>query len=270
MLAAVLAFVRPAALVDDPTSYMGHDRSGVPHYARLPYTVEDRQLLHDAFGITTPTQLYLSDSSALRLLKYDTEEKRCFSCFVDSYRIGFVSLRRRGETWDAFERRVRAMRRQDFPASAFVTYHALDALDPDARPAFEALLAAGRRAGFQLNVGETYRTTAREAWLLHEGGGRTFTATSMHSYGRAVDISVGDGNPARHGTRRRWIAFRRFVISQNGGRFRLMGTPERTWDWPHVELPSPAIGFHSIGEALSSASSCTECVFPPHLPGAVP
>ena len=56
------------------------------------------------------------------LLKYDTEEKRCFSCFVDSYRVGFVSLRRRGETWEAFESRVRGMRHQDFPASAFVTW----------------------------------------------------------------------------------------------------------------------------------------------------
>src|SRR5438270_13194055 len=126
----------PAVPVDDPTSYMGHGGNGVPHYAQRAFSEQQRRLLHDAFGITTPTRLYLSDSSGSRILKYDTEEKRCFWCYVDSYRIGFVSLRRRGETWEAFERRVRAMRREDFPESAFTTYNTLDALDPDARPAF--------------------------------------------------------------------------------------------------------------------------------------
>ena len=43
------------------------------------------------------------------------------------------------------------------------------------------------------------------------GDGLTFTATSMHSSGRAIDVVVGDGNPSHRRTRVRWIAFRRWV-----------------------------------------------------------
>ena len=37
--------------------------------------------------------LYLSDSADSRVLKVDTREKQCETCYVNSYRLGFVSLR---------------------------------------------------------------------------------------------------------------------------------------------------------------------------------
>ena len=224
------------------------------------------------------------------MLKFDTREKRCRSCFVDSYRIGFASLRRPGETWDDFEARIRRMSPRDFPESARRVDTSLQDLDPDARPSFAALLDEGRRAGFRLAIRETYRTPAREALLFQAGRGRTYTATSMHSYGRAVDIVIDDGNPAHAATHADWVRFRRFVANYADGKFRLIGAVDRTWDWPHVELPGAALGFHSVDEALAFAARCTSdsaraapptalslrgaavdpCVFVPHLGPARP
>jgi hypothetical protein len=67
------------------------------------------------------------------------------------------------------------------------------------------------------------RGSERQSHLLVSGGGLTFTATSKHSSGRAVDVIVGDGNLKHLRTRARWIAFRRWVSGYEGGRFRLVG-----------------------------------------------
>src|SRR5258708_35730695 len=83
-------------------------------------------------------------------------------------------------------------------------------LDPEARPEFERMLHDARAAGFSPHVVATYRSPEREAFLMAKGGGRTHTLTSDHSYGRAVDISIDDGNLHRAVTRRDWIAFRRW------------------------------------------------------------
>jgi hypothetical protein len=32
-----------------------------------------------------------------------------------------------------------------------------------------------------------------------------------------------------------------------------MGTPERSWDWPHVELADGPLGFRSVEELLQAA-----------------
>jgi hypothetical protein len=54
--------------------------------------------------------------------------------------------------------------------------------------------------------------------------------------------------------------------------FRILGKVDRTWDWPHVELPSAEIGFGSIEEAVARGRAClaagatTSCNFAPHLP----
>jgi hypothetical protein len=115
----------------------------------------------------------------------------------------------------------------------------------------------------------------REALLMALGGGRTHTLTSMHSYGRALDVVVDDGVLAHARTRADWIAFRRWVpryAVAPGRSFRILGTPERTWDWPHVELPSDSIGFGTIEEALDRARRClarppeVPCNFAAHLP----
>jgi hypothetical protein len=108
-----------------------------------------------------------------------------------------------------------------------------------------------------VRVTETRRTPERQAWLLARGRSRTLTLTSAHMTGRAADIVVGDGDLARAATRRQWVAFRRWAQAYGGGdRFRLIGTPERTWDWAHVELAHDPHGFRSIDDALAAASNC--------------
>ncbi|MFN2563386.1 MAG: hypothetical protein ABR499_00070 [Gemmatimonadaceae bacterium] len=262
--------------------YTGTDARGIPHYARRTFTGEERRLLRDIYGIEDPNQLYVSDSTEDGLLKYDTRVKRCRTCYVNSYRVGFVSVRRPGESWEEVERRVRAMRPRDFPAAARAGSNTSTAdLDPDVRADAERMLADARRAGFALRVGATYRSPEHEAYLMAIGGGRTLTLTSLHSYGRAIDVVVGDGNLRRRATRAQWIAFRRWITRYKDDEFRILGTPERTWDWRHVEMPTSAIGFRTIEAALARARACagaagtalgspgrgtSPCDFAPHLP----
>jgi hypothetical protein len=262
--------------------YTGTDARGIPRYARRTFTDEERRLLRDVYGVADPNRLYVSDSTEDGLLKYDTRIKRCRTCYVNSYRIGFVSVRRRGESWDEVERRVRAMRPRDFTAAARASSNTSTAdLDPDIRGDVERMLADARRAGFALRVVATYRSPEHEAYLMAIGGGRTHTLTSLHSYGRAIDVVVGDGNLRRRATRAQWIAFRRWVTVYKGDDFRILGTPERTWDWRHVEMPTASIGFRTIDAALDRARACawlaetasssvsrriSPCDFAPNLP----
>ncbi len=268
-----------------PPPYAGTDARGIPRYARRTFTNEERRLLRDIYGIEDPNRLYVSDSTEDGLLKYDTRVKRCRSCYVNSYRIGFISVRRHGESWEQAERRVRAMRRRDFSAAERVSSNRSTAdLDPDIREDVERMLADARRAGFALRVVATYRSPAHEAYLMAIGGGRTHTLTSLHSYGRAIDVVVGDGNLRRKATKAQWIAFRRWVTAYKGNDFRILGTPERTWDWRHVEMPTGSIGFRTIEAAIARARSCarsaetastsprggvSRCDFAPHLPSRI-
>lgn len=186
----------------------------------------------------------------------DTERDPGAGRLVRPYRVGAPSVRLPGETWEQLERRLATLRPEDFPGSAAVADTALASLDPDARPEFERMLAAARRAGHRVKVAETHRTAERQAYLLVSVGGLTFTATSKHGSGRAVDVVVRDGNLKSRRTRARWIAFRRWVTEYQGGRFRVIGLPEKSWDWPHVALPAP-MGYRSI-EALLLAAQTTE------------
>jgi hypothetical protein len=250
--------------------YTGTDARGIPHYARRTFSDEERRLLRDTYGIEEPSRLYVSDSTEDGLLKYDTRLKRCRTCYVNSYRVGFISVRRPRESWEQAERRVRAMRRRDFTAAARASSStSTAALDPDIRGDVERMLADARRAGFALRVAATYRSPEHEAYLMAIGGGRTYTLTSLHSYGRAIDVVVGDGNLGRRATRTQWIAFRRWVTAYKGDDFRILGTPERTWDWRHVELPTASVGFRTIEAALARARACggATCDFAPRLPG---
>ena len=264
-----------------PPPYTGTDGRGVPRYARRTFTDEERRLLRDIYGIEDPNRLYVSDSTEDGLLKYDTRVKRCRTCYVNSYRIGFISVRRPGESWEQVERRVRAMRPRDFPPAArAVSNRSIADLDPDIRDDVERMLADARRAGFAVRVVATYRSPEHEAYLMAIGGGRTLTLTSLHSYGRAIDVVIGDGNLRRKATRAQWIAFRRWVTRYQGDDFRILGTPERTWDWRHVEMPTASVGFRTIEAALGRARACaaasgspsrgvSRCDFAPHLPSRV-
>jgi hypothetical protein len=231
-------------------------------------------VLRDAFGVVSPSHLYISDSTPDGLLKYDPEPKHCSTCYVNSYRIGFVSIRKPGESWDDLERRVSALRGSSFSPSLLVTSSSVTAMDPEVQDEVRQMLDAARRAGFHPRVISTYRSPEQEAMLMARGGGRTHTLTSLHSYGRAIDISIGDGNLTNASTRRSWIAFRQWVTRFHGNDFRILGQPDRSWDWPHVELPSDRIGFRSVDDAIASGRGCLAraasraCEFLPHLPPA--
>lgn len=256
--------------------YTGIDAHGIPRYARRAFTREERTLLRQVYGVEDPNRLYVSDSTAVGLLKYDTQLKRCATCYVNSYRVGFVSIRRPGESWDQMERRVRGMKPSDFPRPAHVATVSLATLDPEIQHDVKRMLVDARAAGFHTNVLATYRSPEREAYLMAIGGKRTHTLTSLHSYGRAIDISIGDGNPYHNRTRTTWIAFRKWIMAYHRGEFRVIGMAARTWDWNHVEVPSERVGFRSIHAAIARARTCRNpaadgaahvtCDFQPHLP----
>jgi hypothetical protein len=259
----------------DVASYEGVDERGIPHYATIPVSSADSLVLRRAYGIEEPRRLYVSDLTEEGILKYDTKVKRCRTCYVNSYRVGYVSVRQPGESWEEAEHRVRSSPPRDFTGGATPASTSTADLDPDVRPIAEGMLRAARGAGFRIRVTATYRSPLREAYLMAEGHGRTHTLTSNHSYGRALDIVVDDGDRRHARTRRDWIAFRRWVThyrTPTGVPFRLLGRLDHTWDWPHVELPTRTIGFDTIDEAIARARRClapasaVPCNFPPHLP----
>ncbi len=256
-------------------AYEGVNSRGIPNYTTVVLSAADARVLRRAYGIEEPHRLYVSDSTAEGILKYDTQLKRCLACYVNSYRVGYVSVRKPEESWDQAERRVRTTPPSVFAGNAHAVSHSTADLDPDVRALSEAMLHAARAAGFRLHVSTTYRSPLQEAFLMAEGGGRTHTLTSNHSYGRALDIVVDDGNRKHWRTKRDWIAFRRWVVryrTATNESFRVLGQMDHTWDWPHVELPSATIGFGSIDEALARGRAClapvptVPCNFPPHLP----
>ena len=274
-VSSVTASTAQPTLDSTAEAYEGVDARGIPHYATVTLSSADADVLRRAYGIEEPHRLYVSDSTEEGILKYDTQRKRCLTCYVNSYRVGFVSVRRPGESWEQTERRVLSTPARVFTGGAYPSSTSTADLDPDVRPVAESMLRDARGAGFHLRVAATYRSPLREAFLMAEGRGRTHTLTSNHSYGRALDIVVDDGNRAHPRTRQDWIAFRRWVThyrTPTGQSFRVLGRLDHSWDWPHVELPSSTIGFDTIDEAVARARSClapgalVSCNFPPHLP----
>jgi D-alanyl-D-alanine carboxypeptidase len=252
--AAIRAVTEPAYPL---ASYAGRDEAGVPRYIQRVFSAEERDLLRKHFGIEEPGRLYLSDTSSNAYLNYDTERDPGAGRLVRSYRVGAPSVRLPGETWEELERRLAQMRPDDFPASARVADSSLSSLEPEIREAFDRMLAAARTAGHRVRVVETLRSAERQAYLVAAGGGVTFTATSKHSFGRAIDVVVGNGSLKNRRTRARWIAFRRWVTLYDGGRFQLIGEPDKSWDWPHIELGSP-LGYRSIEALLLAARRADE------------
>ncbi len=238
-----------------PESYMGRDEDGVPHYIQRAFSSEERQLLREQFGIEDPSRLYLSDSSSHRYLVYDTERDRK-GVLVMSARIGVASVRRPRESWEQLERRVRRMRASSFDPAVRRPDTSLASLNPAIRSQTERMLAAARQAGFRVRVAETDRSPERQAYLLSRRRGRTYTATSHHTGGRAVDVVVGNGNLRHRRTRRQWVEFRRWLLEYGGESFRIIGTPEVTWDWSHIEIRGGPSGPQSVEELLAAARSC--------------
>ena len=245
-------------------------------------TSDDRALLHAVFGIDDVARLFVPEATPRGVLRYAARTPGCATparrgCRYALVRVGLAAPRRPAESWDEFVTRIARGGMGAWPAGARSYYSGLDALDAEARPAFQLLVAAARRAGFPVRVAETYRSPERQTMLLARLDGRTATATSIHSYGRAADLVIGDGRLDRAATMRTWIAFRRWVVRRADGAFRLVGTPDHTWDWPHVELAYPVLGFRSVGALLVAARACQakagslaeageRCTLRPHVP----
>ena len=261
-----------AAHAISPARYTGSDDRGVPHYYQGNLSPDAISVLRRAFGVVVASHLYISDSSRAGLLKYDPQAKRCASCYVNSYRIGFTSIRRPGESWEDLERRLRKTTRGSFARSSLVTSSSVSMMDPAVQAEVTQMLDAAHHAGFLTHVVSTYRSAEQEALLMRGGGGRTHTLTSLHSYGRAIDVQIDDGRLGNPSTRRHWVAFRQWVTRFHGNHFHVLGSADKSWDWPHVELPSDKIGFRSIEAAVAAGQKCLSdrspraCEFLPNLP----
>jgi hypothetical protein len=48
------------------------------------------------------------------------------------------------------------------------------------------------------------------------------------------------------------------VTATRGDTVRLIGTPDRSWDWPHIEYVDGPPGFRSIEELLGAARWCRD------------
>ncbi|GJG86203.1 hypothetical protein tb265_13840 [Gemmatimonadetes bacterium T265] len=259
----------------DPTDASGRVR-WIGREADRTLAPEDRTLLRTVFGIDDVRRIYIPTTTPDDVLRYAAHAPGCpdgggpndgqpttrgGACRIVGVRIGLAAPRDPGETWDAFTGRVEhGGPRAWTSAGGRTAYAGLDALDPDARPAFERMIADARDAGFPVHVRETYRTPERQAAILARNDGRTTTLTSAHSLGRAVDISIGDGRVSRRSTHRTWVEFRRWVLGQQNGAFRLIGTPESTWDWPHIEYVGATsgapLGYRTLDALVAAARAC--------------
>ncbi|HUR95227.1 MAG TPA: hypothetical protein VMY76_11620 [Gemmatimonadales bacterium] len=256
-LAAVPPMGDAALAVEFPrASYAGRDETGVPHYLQRFFSEDERRLLREQFGIEEPQRLYLSDTLPSASLTYDSDWDRGERHLVNSYRVGAPSIRQAGETWEELERRLADTDPASFPPSVRRADPSLASLDPGARPQFERMLAAARRAGFRVKVTEARRSGERQAFLLTLDSRLTHTATSRHAEGFAVDVIVDDGNLADRVTRNHWVAFRRWVLAHEGRTFRLIGDADRSWDWPHIEYVEGPPAFRSIEGLLATARWC--------------
>ncbi len=237
-------------------SYAGRDEDGVPRYVRRSFTSEERELLLTQFGIEEPRRLYLSDTLPTATLTYDTDWDRGDKYVVGSHRVGAPSVRRPGETWEQLEHRLAETSPFDFPPATRRADASLASLDATVRPVMEAMLAAARKAGYRVHVTEARRSAERQAYLMTLNGHLTYTATSRHAEGYAVDVTVDDGDIRHAATREHWIAFRRWIETTQRGVFRIIGTPGQSWDWPHIEYVGRLPGFGSIEELFGAARWC--------------
>ncbi len=239
-------------------SYAGRDERGVLRYLGRAFSEEERDLLRREFGIEEPQRLYLSDTLPGATLTYDTDWDRGERDLVSSYRIGAASVRQPGESWEELERRLASTLPESFPASTHQVDRSLGSLDSVVRPHVARVLAAARRAGFRVRIAEARRSAERQAYLLALDSRLTHTATSRHAEGFAVDVVVDDGNLRNSVTRAHWIAFRRWVVANEADTFRLIGAPDQSWDWPHIEYIDGPPGFHSVEQLLDAARRCAD------------
>jgi TP901 family phage tail tape measure protein len=182
-------------------------------------------------GVSDPSRVYLNDDG---FLVYDTTKDKGKNVNVPTHLLGGQSNRRPGESWEDYEARIKKELKgvPEPPANK-----SLSALDPTAQKAFTAMLARARKAGFDLNVQETYRSPDRQDWLFANSPGSTYTLTSAHSDGRAIDVGVGRGTTAEYQKFRDWLK------KQPEG-FKLLDE----WDPGHIQLPrNSGVGYDELG-----------------------
>jgi hypothetical protein len=126
-------------------------------------------------------------------------------------------------------------------------------LNPTVRPEVARRLAAARAAGLRVRISEARRSAERQACLL-----ALDSRLTRHADGFAVDVVVDDGDLRHPLTRAHWIAFRRWVLANESVTFRLIGAPDASWDWPHIEYVGGPPGFGSIEELLDAAHRCAD------------
>jgi hypothetical protein len=245
-LSAAGDVVPPIASAFPLEAYTGRDSAtGVPRYLTRSFRAEERRLLRAHFGVDDPTLLYRNDEG---FIVVDSRRDTGLRDFVNTHRIGAISARVPGETYRELEARVRGRPAEYFGPNVNVVERRIEALDPAVQPAFRELLAEATQRGLRVTVLETYRSPERQAYLLGQGRGLTYTATSMHADRRGVDFRIGNGDLRDARTRAAYAAFRQLAITRG---FTLAGD----WDPGHVALPDPAaqLGFQTIEELLAAA-----------------
>lgn len=196
----------------------GKDSNGIPYYLKASdFTSEQLAELRSKYGVSDPSRLHYNEDG---VLEYDTRRKTRHSGLVPTERLDAASGRLPGETWEAYEARVKHASYGAEPDSI----RSLSALDPAVRDQFAALYAAARKAGFPVSIGETRRSASRQEWLFANRPGATYTLTSNHMGGRAVDFQLPNAKD--------YARFQAWVKTQPGG-FQTLGS----WDPGHVELP---------------------------------
>jgi len=106
---------------------------------------------------------------------------------------------------------VRTLTRTLSLRDRLVTSSSVQHHGPDSQREVQEMLDAARRAGFDVQRDHDLRSPEQEALLMANGRGRTHTLTSLHSYGRAIDVRIGNGISQPFADGVGFFAFRRWV-----------------------------------------------------------
>jgi hypothetical protein len=135
----------------------------------------------------------------------------------------------------------------------------LDTLIPEARQAFDQLIAAMIARGLTPYVGQCRRTPDQQAQAIHDGTTSKRQTISWHELGRAVDFRalLPDGTPdqtthnepffkALYEEATKIDGLRSLAYHLDGSKLLLNG---KTWDAGHVEFRQP---YETLAEAVQA------------------
>lgn len=149
-----------------------------------------------AYGATDPSRVYQHNGQWV----YDTPNRTADGRVPTHALSQAPQVLRPGETWEQYERRVLA----DTNAVAPPVIRDLRVLDPAMATRVSLLQQMAARDGVRLEVGETQRPQARQEAYFRQGregptsgSPITWTLTSNHSDGRAIDFIVNGDTSGR-------------------------------------------------------------------------